>query len=188
MSTNPNDPFENPNSPQHTAQQTAGAPAYGQDGFPQQQQSSSVGKWLIGCGLAGVLGVLVCCGGGYMLIQFSLNAIGTTIRSEIAESPVVEEHLGQIESFSFDFGAFIDEAENQEPGQAPPLVFAIEGTKGSGQIFVQPSSGGGSTVESAVLVLPSGDRYPIELSGPDAELEGFDIEDGDFVEPGTAQE
>jgi len=171
MSINSNDPFDNPNANQGQAQ-----PTYGQDDFAQTPpKKSRKGLW-IGCGLALILGGLLCCGGPLLLIPFAQSAIGDLARAEVEHSPVVIEHIGEIESMSMDFMASVEEAQNVQPGQGSTLVFDVEGSKGSGQIIVQ-QSGGSEEIDAAVLVTSSGERFPIELaSRPASEFEDIEAE------------
>lgn len=171
MSINSNDPFDNPNANQGQVQ-----PTYGQDDFSQSPaKKSRKGLW-IGCGLVALLVPLLCCGGIGMIGYYGLDVMGDMVRAEVENSPTVIEHFGEIESMSLDFSATAEEAQNIQPGQGSPMVFDVQGSKGSGQIIIQ-QSGGGQGIDAAVLVTSSGERYPIELaSGPASELEDIEAE------------
>ena len=158
MSMNSNDPFANPNAVQGRVQ-----PTYGQDDFAQAPpRRSNKGLW-IGCGLASLLGLLVCCGGFGMLSYFGLDAVGQVMKAEVENSPTVIEHFGQIESMRFNISATGLEAQDIQPGQGSPMAFDVQGTKGSGQIVVHQSPGG-QGIETAVLITADGQRIPIELT------------------------
>lgn len=178
MSTNSNDPFNNPNA--------APAPHQGQVTYAQPPQQKSRTGLLIGCGIAGVLGLLVCCGGISMLGFFGMGAVAQLLQAEIENSPTVIEHFGQIESMSMNLGATGNEAQNVQPGSGSPLVFDVQGSKGSGQVVIVQSSDG-QGVSSAVLITDDGTRYPVELTGGN-DFEEVDMELDDLIESGTVEE
>ncbi len=183
MSMNTNDPFANPNANHGRTQ-----PTYGQDDFaPAPPRKSNSRLWL-GCGLASLLGLLVCCGGFAALSYFGMDVMGDFVRSEVENSPTVIEHFGQIESMRFSISATAEEAQNIQPGQGSPMAFDVQGTKASGQIVVQQSRSG-QGVESAVLITADGQRFPIELIGnSDAELDDIEVQLNDLIETGPAEE
>ncbi len=185
MSTNPSDPFDNPNANRSPANQGFGQPNYAQDDFAQPpRKTGGKGLW-IGCGIAGLLGVLLCCGGFGMLGYFGLNVMGDMVQAEVENSPTVIEHFGDIESMSMNFTATAEEAQNVPPGEGSPLVFDVRGSKGSGRIVARQSPGA-QGIESAVLITSTGQRFPIELSsGPASDLDDIELElkELEFNEP-----
>ncbi len=184
MSTNSNDPFDNPNA---NVNQSVGQPTYGQDDFVQPPPKKSGNGLLIGCGLAGLFGLLLCCGGFGMLSYFGLGVVGDVIQAEVENSPTIIENIGEIESMSLNLAATGEEAQGIQPGQSAPMVFDVVGTKGDGKIVVQQSRTG-QGIDSAVLVLPSGERLPIELSSGSAdELDEIEVELNDLIETGPAE-
>ena len=196
MSTNSNDPFDNPNAAQGPAGgQVGGQQTYGQADFAQPPPKKGGRGLLIGCGIVGVVGLLLCCGVMGMFAYVAPGLFGDIVKAEVENSPTVIEHIGEIESMTLSMSASIDEAENFEPGQATPMAFEVQGTKGSGTIMVQQSRTG-QGIDSAVLVLPSGERLPIELASGSAgvlddievELNELDVELDDLIESGTSEE
>jgi len=185
MSANPNDPFNNPNPNEAPA-------AYGQEDFASPPPRRGGNRLLIGCLIAAVVGLLVCCGGGYLVIRFGSSMLADMIRAEVQDSPTIVEHIGDIQSLEMNIGAIGEEAQNLEPGQASPFVFDIVGDKGSGQLIVTQETPGGA-IESAVLVLPSGERLPVELSDGTDELNDIEEElnnlefNVDVEEPAAAE-
>lgn len=164
MSSNPNDPFAgNPNSPN----QMGNGPMAG---GPPQKKSKGKLFWLLGClGGIGVLG-LICCGGMFATMQFGMGMLATQFQTQIEDSPVIAEHIGDIESFSMSFSALMENAQNQDPGGAPELPFEIIGSKGSGTVFIEQGSGGGgdeAVIRSARLVTSDGQTFPIEVAAID---------------------
>jgi hypothetical protein len=189
MSMNSNDPFDNPNAVQGPAvNQGGGQQTYGQDDFAQPPPKKGGKGLLIGCGIVGLLGVLVCCGGVAMVGVWGPGIAGDAVRPEVENSATVIEHIGEIESMSLNFSATVEEAQSVEPGQQGLMVFDVQGTKGGGKIVAQqsPTSQG---IDSAVLVLPSGERLPIELaSGSAEELDDIEVELNDLIETGSTEE
>lgn len=171
MSVNPTDPFDqrNPNPPTTPT-------SYAQDDFNQQPPRRSGNRLLIGCLIAGVVGALVCCGGMFAMYRFGTTMMGEVIRDEIRDSPTIVEHIGDIESLQMNIGATSEEVQNAPAGQGSPLVFDIVGSKGSGQVVVMQSGAAGTIVDSAILVLPDGERLPIELAGNAEELDDIEQE------------
>ncbi len=161
MSTTPNDPFGNPPS--------AGP------GQPHGQ-ASNVWIWVLGIlGVLGVGGALVCCGGGYALYRAGTGVVAEVFKQQLSGNPVIEEHIGEIKSLTMNLTKTSQESENSNGG----LVFDIEGSKASGAILIRKdNSGGGTDIESAVLILADGSRHdvPLEHFG---DVEDFEIDLGD---------
>lgn len=151
VSMNTNNPFEsNPNAP--------GAP-YGE---PAPKKSNAK-FWLLGCGITGVLGVVVCCGGGALMTQFGLSVLAGEFQKQLDGNPVIVEHIGEIESLDMSWADTVAGAQNAEGG-AEELAFQIKGTKGSGVVMIQQDkSGDGTGMQSATLVMDDGSRFPIDL-------------------------
>ena len=141
MSTNPNDPFQNPNAV----------------GYEQAPPKKGKGC-LIGCLLIGLVGLLVCCGGGYFLFSAGMSISGEALTAQIQDDPSIREHIGEIESASFSFSGTMEEAQSaQAEGGQPGAVFEIEGSKGSGRLIISDNGGDGT----ATLKLPDGSTYPV---------------------------
>lgn len=172
MSMNSDDPFEsNPNARGNTA-------AYGQS----PPKKSKTKFWLLGCGITGLLGILVCCGGSILMTQFGLNVLAGEFQKQLDGNPVIVEHVGDIQSFSMSWGDTIKAAQNAE-SNGEELAFAISGTKGSGRVLIQQDgSGDGTGMHSATLVMDDGQRYPIELTDDAAQDMDMDtmFDDGEI--------
>lgn len=168
MSSSPNNPFDGPGN------RTEAPP----------QRKSNVWLWVLG--IVGVLGLLVilgCCGSVFFAYQFGAGMIGEQVKSELRGNPVVQEHIGDIESAEMNLTATAQETQDQPGGES--IVFDLEGSKGSAKVAIQQGPGG--EITSAVLIMPDGTRHqavPLE----DLELEMDDINTGepqpdDLAEP-----
>jgi hypothetical protein len=189
MSMAPNNPFENSQNDQ----------VFGESPAPKKSGKGC----LIGCGIAGLVCVLLCCGGVLMFGQFISTTLATEYQRQLEGNPVVVEHIGEIDSLDVDWmttwSKTMEEAEKQQQGQQGSdamLVFNIEGSKGSGQIILVPDEGGGDGpgMNSAKLVMPDGSEYPIATGVEemeDLDLEGLidsgDLDTGDAGEPETIE-
>lgn len=147
----PNNPFEsNPN---------ARGASYGE----APPKKSKAKFWLLGCGITGVLGFVVCCGGGVAVTQFGLTMLAGEFKKQLDGNPVIVEHIGDIESLEMSWSDTFAGAQNADGG-AEELAFQIKGTKGSGVVMIQQDqSGDGTGMESATLVMEDGSRFPIDL-------------------------
>lgn len=173
MSMSPNNPFEDPQNDQ----------GYLQDqGSAQTPKSKNAKGCLIGCGIAGILGLVLCCGGGVFLAQFGVSALADQIEGQIASDPAIVEHIGDIESFEVNWSATIEEAQ-KTGDQDSGLIFEIKGSEGSGQFLVKQDKGG-EGIDAATLILSDGTRIPINLGSGARELEEMDIELNDFIDTG----
>ncbi|QDT06820.1 hypothetical protein K227x_52410 [Rubripirellula lacrimiformis] len=155
MSMSPENPFDaNPNAP-------------GNSGgvYPDSPPKKSKAKfWLMGCGILGFVGLLVCCGGPLLMTQFGLSMLAGEFQKQLDGNPVIVEHIGEIESLSMNWSETIARAQNAEGG-SEELAFEISGTKGSGVVMIQQDqSGDGTGMQSATLVMEDGTRYPIEFA------------------------
>ncbi len=152
MSMSPNNPFEDPQNDQ----------GYLQDQGSGQTPKTKSGKGcLIGCGIAGILGLLLCCGGGVFMVQFGVSALADQLERQIAGDPAIVEHIGDIESLEVNWSATIEEAQ-KTGDQDSGLIFEIKGSKGSGQFLVKQDKGG-EGIDMATLILPDGTRIPVNL-------------------------
>ncbi len=161
MSMNPNDPFESP-------------PTY----QPAPQQGSNTWLWIIGIiGVLGVVGVLVCCGGFYALFSFGSGWLANAFQEQLQGNPVIVENIGEIESMEMNFSKTGQEAQNSD---GDLIAFDIHGTKSSGTILIEQdkSSGDGTRIGSAILILEDGSRVKVPLE--DWVDEEFDIDLGDI--------
>ena len=174
MSMSPNNPFENPQND----------PIGGQNPAPAKKSRKGC---LIAFLIAGVLGVLVCCGGGVMMMNFGLGVLAGEYERQLTDNPVIEEHIGEIESFDHSLsGTFTAAQQAEEAGDQTPLAFEVKGSKGEGTVLVlQDQSGDGTGIASATLVMPDGSRFPIEVESSDSpEIDELDLEMGDLIDAG----
>lgn len=185
MSISPNDSFDSDFSNDGGIQT---APA---------SKSSSKKGCLIGALVAFLVLMLVCCGGMLFLFYFGQSALGELVVVQVENDPAIVEHIGSIESCSLDFGATAAAAEAAEqPGDTTPMAFQLEGSKGEGTLLMMPASKSGdpNNFSSGTLVLPSGERIPLQQLGqgsPDLEELGVDdefdlddlIDEGDAASP-----
>lgn len=141
-----------------------------QPSYADQPPRKSTTLWWI-LGVVGVVligGGLLCCGGGYFAFQTTMDLAGQQVQAQVANDPVVVEHIGQVQSISMDPMAM---GERNEPGV---VVFRIEGSKGSGLLVGRQGAGGKMT--DMVLEMPDGEAYP--LGGADDAVV-VPVEDGE---------
>ncbi|NND97995.1 MAG: hypothetical protein HKN47_11765 [Pirellulaceae bacterium] len=179
MSMAPNNPFDNPQQDSLSQQPV------------KQKKGGSVWVWIFAIvGVLGLVGVMVCCGGGYFAYRQGTAFLADEIKVKLDGNPVIEENIGEIESMSMNFSAVVEEAQKQQEqgnNEAPPsLVFDIEGTKGSGRVLVRQDPSG--QPDALELIMSDGTRHKIELESPlftpeEFEVEGFDPTDIDMGEP-----
>ncbi len=169
MSMNPNNPFDDHQNDQ---------------GYAQSPTAKKGGKGcLLGCGIVGLLSVLVCCGGGALMTQFGLGVLASEYEQQLAGNPVIEEHIGEIESLDVSWTATFREAQKaEEQGEESPFAFEIKGSKGSGTLLVrQDRAGDGTEIGSATLVMPDGSRHAVTIDRDEFEdLENLKLEDLDL--------
>ena len=168
MSNNPNNPFDDNPPNQGYAQ---GAPP---------QKSSNTWLWVLGIlGALGLVGAVVCCGGSYFAFRAGTGMMADAFKAELADNPVIEEHIGTIDSMSMNLG------KTSEYGQSSPgsIAFDISGSKGSGTILIKQETraDGQPGVGSAELILADGTRHAIEVGGGDSAVidDEFKIDLGD---------
>jgi hypothetical protein len=174
MSMSPNNPFEDRRDDQGDVQ------------GPPRRKSGGKGC-LIGCSIAGVLGLLVCCGGGAMMIPFGISILTSDYQQQLAGNPVIVEHIGEIESLEMSWSATFEEAQKSDgQGSAAPIAFEVKGSKGSGTLLIQQDqSGGGGGIKSATLVLPDGTRHPIDVSQSPSAVDDLDFDElSDLIDSG----
>jgi hypothetical protein len=188
MSMTPNNPFDD---------------QQGDQDFGQSPSSRKGGKGcLIGCAVGGFLAVFGCCGGTVATMYFTLSVLSEEYQRQLAGNPVIEEHIGDIESMEFSWTGTVEEAQNSgNQGAGAQIGFEIKGSKGSGRVLIeQGQGGGGNMIKSGTLILPDGTRIPIDVSAAPGETvlpDNFDpliatgeVDSGDdaAVEPADAQQ
>ena len=139
----------------------------GQRPYPQSYNDPGFGQpvppsnnrtlyWILGIVSAVTIsGALVCCGGGYFLVQFATTQLATQFRAPVQSSPEVAEHIGDIEDMTLSFRAM------QAAGDQGKLVFEVKGSKGSGKVVVDMAKVEEDPDNAFELVLSDGTRVPI---------------------------
>lgn len=147
-------------------------------GFPNQPQwpdqpggpfpppkSSGLSACLIAVLVLGGVVLLVCCGGLVGLMLFGGRLMASEVEAQLRDNPVLQEHIGQIESFEIDWVR-----SGQEEGD-DTFVYRVEGTKGKGYCVVTHITDleGNEQIVRAELRTDEGDVYV--LVEPDDPLE-----------------
>ena len=70
---------------------------------------------------------------------FGMDIVTSGVQEQVAGTPAMQEHIGDIQSFSVNF-VETGEAAN-EYGDDDVLAFDVKGSKGSGQVIVKTSPG-----------------------------------------------
>lgn len=166
------------------------------DGPPQ---SSSKKGCLIGCGIVGLLGLLVCCGGVAffgikgpgMLASVVDAAVAEELRSQLPSDPNVQQHIGEIKTLNFDFTKTIENAQKaSEAGEETSMAFRIEGSNGSGVVLIvqDPSGPNGAGIKSGKLIMDDGSEYPLDMEAIRAAPPGtLEIELDEMFDDGQAE-
>lgn len=155
----------------------------GQRPYPQSYNDPSFGQptppsnnrtlyWILGIVSAVAIGgALVCCGGGYFLVNFATTQLATQFRAPVQNSPEVAEHIGEIEDMTLSFRAM------QVAGDQGKLVFEVKGSKGAGKVVVDMAKAEDDPDNAFELVLSDGTRLPMtevdlgQLNMDDADAE-----------------
>ena len=109
---------------------------------------------VVGCGVLAAL----CCGG---LFLFGTRTVAEQVKTDLRGNPVIEEHLGPIDTIELDWIA-----SQNAPGE-DEFVFDVEGPKGTGRIQVVTETVDAETedVVSGTLELPNGETYDLFPDG-----------------------
>jgi len=158
------------------------------DGPPQQ---SSKKGCLIGCGIAGFLGLLVCCGG---VAYFGVRApamIAEQVEGQLAADPSVQQQIGVIQSLELDVTTTFEQAQKaSEAGEDPRLAFRIQGSAGSGMVYIvqDESVAGRLEIKSGTLVMDDGTEYPLDAGAVnEAAPGGLQINLDDMIDDGDVE-
>lgn len=127
------------------------SPSYPPDPYPPPQQSSSTIIWIVALILVLVVGLpillvalmfLGCCGlmgvGAYSAFQMT----GEMAKQQFGNDPVIQQHIGEIQSISPNIAATNEEQQKQTSVGTNVIVFDVSGSKGSGQIIAEQQPGG----------------------------------------------
>ena len=85
----------------------------------------------MGCLIAVGVGVVLVASCGYFGFQWSTGILEDTVQNELADNPVILEHLGELQSVSVDLKGTGDKRN------LGGLVFNLTGAKGSGRLIVK---------------------------------------------------
>ncbi len=106
----------------------------------------------------GFLTLLICCGAGAYLVQNHGGFIFDPIRKEMNQMAEVHEQVGDIESLNMDFFATVEEGKNN------PDFVIFNGQSETGPFQVSAKMSNSGELEKVFLVMPNGDRKPIDMS------------------------
>ncbi len=124
-----------------------------------QPQRSNLG--LVFAVVAGILfaGGLLCCGGGALVVKVGIDVMSAEVRSQIAKTLEIQEHIGKIETFKV---KFIDSGAAEGDDE---LVYRVVGRKGSGTVLVDhyTDENGREVIVNAVLTMDDGRKIPITI-------------------------
>ena len=166
------------------------------DGPPQK---SSKKGCLIGCGIVGLIGMLVCCGGvayfgvrGPAMLEGLVNeSLAVDLQPKLAADPSVQEQIGEIQTLTFDFTKTIENAQKAaESGGDPPMAFRIQGSAGSGMVYIvqDKAAKGGLGIKSGTLVMDDGSEYPLDAGVVnEAAAGGLQINLDDMIDDGNVE-
>jgi len=122
---------------------------------------------LIGVGVTLLVGCCGCGGflilGGQSMMNSAMNLVGEQIKPTLQADPVVQEHVGEVQKISMNFGASMEETQkSQKAGGAQRMVFDVEGTKGKGKIVgTTDESGPKPRLKNGELRMPTGETFPL---------------------------
>jgi hypothetical protein len=118
---------------------------------------------LIGVGVTLLVGCSGC--GGLMMWggMNAMNLVASTLKPTLQSDPVIQEHIGDIQSLNMNFVATGQEGEkNKQPAGQERVVFDIKGSKGSGQVVgkVEPA-GQQVKLGNGELRMSTGEKFPL---------------------------
>lgn len=119
---------------------------------PARTKSSSWLWAIVALAGLGIVGIVVCCGGGFWLMSFGLNVMTAEVEDDLRDNPRFQEHVGEIQQFEMDWSRSFGENDNDT------FVYNVKGTKGSGKITIKhiTNDAGEEEIVSASLRLDSG--------------------------------
>lgn len=131
-----------------------------EDELTSPDKPSHSNRWtclILVLGIGGLSVLLLCCGGGVGLVWFGLNVVSTEIEEQLRDNPKLKEHVGVVESFTFDF------TRTAALNKPDAMVFHVKGSIKEGDVTVVADTDGEGhqVVRSAVLRLPDGTDIPL---------------------------
>lgn len=151
------------------------------------KERSTLKVVLIVVGSLMLVGLLGCCG-MMALAYFGFNSgLNQELRPQLAENPVIQEELGEIESISFDFGETMTAAQSR-PGESV-MSCEVTGSKGSGTVVIEVNQGGDP--EMIPVLLKTSDGREISLLPSDdiptaEDTAGDEMDDADTTPVGES--
>jgi hypothetical protein len=125
---------------------------------PEPRKSNTL-WWILGIlGFLTIGGAILCCGGGYFMIQFTSQVVAEEVKRAVSGDAAIQEHIGTISNVEMNLTATGAAGGNNK------LVFDVTGDKGAGQLeVVVNNTPQGQTLRSCTLVLPDGERHEVVL-------------------------
>ena len=116
---------------------------------------------------------------GVAAVSMGSMVLGDSVIVVVENDPAIVEHIGDIKSCSLDLGETAKAAEAAEqPGDSTQMAFQIQGSKGEGTLLMTPRPGSSNAFSSGTLVLPSGERIPLQpLEQSPFDMDGLDLDD-----------
>jgi hypothetical protein len=122
---------------------------------------------VIGLPILAVAVVFLGCCGLFGLGMYSVSQLpAEMVKQQYANDPVIQQHIGEIQSATLNFADTAAEQQKQQPGQGAPaatvMVIDVRGTKGSGQIVghQEPGNPPGKFFTKATLRTSQGE-FPL---------------------------
>ena len=121
------------------------------DSYPPPQRSSSAVLWIVILVLVLVVGLpillvavmfLGCCGLMGVGAYSAFHLTGEMAKQQFGADPVIQQHVGEIQSISLNLSATEEERQKGVAQGANVVVFDVSGPKGSGQIIAEQLPGG----------------------------------------------
>ena len=131
--------------------------------FDQPKKSGGGGCLKIALIVLGV-GILCCgcCGGGiYWMMGKGMKQLASSVETQYANHPVVQDKLGGIDSCTFSWGGLISYAQENPNAEKGTIVFEVSGPKGSGQIIARQDPSNQQQVMDAKLIM-NGEEFELD--------------------------
>lgn len=146
--------FQDPTNASNPYAATGSAQPFSQ---PPPKRSNVI-LWVV----LGVVGTAVaascCCGGG---MYFSVGVLSNEVKNQLAQDPVIQQHLGDVKSVSVNImAAAEDKQKNNRGGNV--LAFDVQGSKASGVVvgLQDPQARPGHFLINARLKV-NGNEFPL---------------------------
>jgi hypothetical protein len=108
----------------------------------------------------GLVGMLICCGGGVWLARLGMNITSADIENQVRDNPAIKEHVGTIQKLEVDWAKSLAEDDYDI------WTYDIEGSKAKGELIVESTSDFDSESEvivSAKLRLSTGEDIELTI-------------------------